>query len=154
MSIVLALAAALHHSAGSREKVEMQHNAALRGQTTGRVRCTRRTTLHGDRTHLTRGSGQTSSRSLGRRGATAACGAPQGKACRCSPRRLWQARQAKVLTPARSSSEMPRSGGRRGGADEDAAACEDGNVVAARGAACAPLCRAAGPPLSAHGVLF
>ena len=33
-SIAMALAAALHHSAGPREKkVEMQQNAALRGQT-------------------------------------------------------------------------------------------------------------------------
>ena len=51
----------------------------------GRVRCTRRTSLHGARAHLTRGSGPVSRRSPGRRGATAPCGAPQRTTCRPSP---------------------------------------------------------------------
>ena len=48
-----------------------------------------------------RGRGQASSRSQGRRGVSSAHGAPQGSACRHWPRRLWQARQATVLTPPR-----------------------------------------------------
>ena len=56
-SMATALAAAVHHSAGSREKkVELQQNAAARGQNTGagEVRRSRRTKLHRDRSHLTR----------------------------------------------------------------------------------------------------
>ena len=74
----------------------------------GRVRCTRSTMLHRERTHLTRGSGGASLRSPGRRGATAACGAPQGTACRPSPCPLWQGRQGKLWTPRR-----PCGAGRR-----------------------------------------
>ena len=68
----------------------------------GRVRCTRSTTLHGDRTHLTRGSGPAVPLTRGRSGATAAC-APQVTACRASP---WQGRQVRrsMISPSASSS--------------------------------------------------
>ena len=64
-----------------------QQNGAPRGARRqppwpGRWRSTRRTTRHGDRRLLHRELGQASSRSRGRRGVTAACGAHLGKACR------------------------------------------------------------------------
>ena len=83
-TVRMALVAALHQSAGSRETksgdAAERHPTGTddRGESQG-VRCTRRTTLHGDRPHFTRGSGQASSLSLGRRGATAPCG-PSGEA--------------------------------------------------------------------------
>ena len=60
-------------------------------QSQGRVRCTRGTMLHGDRKHLTRGSGPAVSLTRGRSGVTAACGAPRETACRPSPCPYWQA---------------------------------------------------------------
>ena len=45
-----------------------------------------------------RATADTPLRSPGCRGVTAAGGTSQGKACRRSPRRLWRARQAKVLS--------------------------------------------------------
>ena len=79
-TVRMALAAALHHSAGPKEKVEMQQNGAPRGQKTA-ARAGEEVEYEkhaGLRLHL-QGSGQASLRSLGRRGATAPCGAPQGK---------------------------------------------------------------------------
>ena len=70
-----------------------------------RVRSTRRTTLHGARTHLIRGSGQVSCRSLGRRGVTAPCGTPHGNLLhwRC---RLWQQRRPRSSAPLRSAGSL------------------------------------------------
>ena len=90
-----ALAAALHHSAGPKEKVEMQQNAALRGQTTGtRAREEVVKAAHDtprDTRHHFWGSGQASLRGLGRKGATPPCGAPPETACRLSLSSLGKA---------------------------------------------------------------
>ena len=67
----------------------------------------------GQRTSLHWWRGQASSRSRGRRGATAACGAPQETSYRRSPRRLWPVRQAKLWTPPLSPSSLPPRSSRR-----------------------------------------
>ena len=72
-----------------------------------RWRLTRRTTPHGDRGSLHHGSGwRLCLRRRSRRGANA--GAPQEKACRSSPCRLWQELQVKRWTPPRSPSSSLR----------------------------------------------
>ena len=70
-TVRMALVAAAHHSA----QQNGAHGDRRPPPGPGRVKCARRTTLHGARTHLTRVRGQASLRRLGRRGATAA---PQG----------------------------------------------------------------------------
>ena len=60
-----------------RRRTTLHEDRSL-SQSSGRRRSTRRTTAHGHRSDLLRGSGQASSRSLGRSGATAPCGALRG----------------------------------------------------------------------------
>ena len=69
MTVAMTLAEMTHHTA--------QGDRSWPGS--GRRWCTTRTTHHGDRRHHLRGCGRAVSLSPGRRGATAACGAPQGK---------------------------------------------------------------------------
>ena len=106
-TVRMALAAALHHSAGPKEKVEMQQNGAPRGQKIAARAGEVRTPAYGHRRLLHRGSGQASRWSPGRRGATAPCGAPQGIACRPSPCPFWQGRQVKLWTRPPSASSRP-----------------------------------------------
>ena len=105
-----ALAAALHHGAGLKEKVELQQNAAPRGQTTSAR--AREGEVHEKNDALWRQNtphpwrGRASSRSLGRRGATAVCGAPQGKLLSWVCHR-WLVRLLKPSMVAPSGSRSP-----------------------------------------------
>ena len=102
----------------------------------GRRRSTRCTTAHGHRSDLLRGRGQASSRSLGRSGATAPCGAPRGTASRPLACRSWLGRRERQLTPPPSPSSRPlrwrpakrkeeevEEGSEGGGQEEEEAGC-------------------------------
>ena len=110
-TVRMALAAALHHSAGPKEKVEMQQNGALRGQKTaaraGEEVCSTRTTPYGDRRHHLRGCGPAVSVARGRRGATAPCGAPQGDFL-FSLLRCWQTLLPRQWTPSLSGTSSSK----------------------------------------------
>ena len=106
----MALAAALHHSAGPREKEVSCSRTPLYGDRTpgpepGRRWSTSSTTPFGDRNRHLKWSGQASLRSLGRSAPTAPCGAPREKLLSS-----W-CRQWPVATALPAPPSLPRAGG-------------------------------------------
>ena len=96
------------------------HGARRQPPGPGRWRSARRTTRHGDRRLLHQGRGQASSRSLGRRGVTAACGTPRRTHLSSWWRRSQLLRLTASTLPRSPSSQTARwkPGGRAGGEGE------------------------------------
>ena len=84
-------------------------------QSSGRRRSTRCTSAHGHRCDLLRGSGQASSRSLGRSGATAPCGALRGTRTRPLACLYWPRCRVTLWTPPRSATSRLRRASPRAG---------------------------------------